>query len=361
MIQSKIVSVLPRESGGSVASNRFDFQKDWAICKIIELHKNPDDYLITFEHHDDIIIFDSSLNPKKVSFYQIKTKSEKSTHWTFNALLKREQGKLGLLNSYLGKLYDHVLKFGADINSLNFVTNIKVKGILGNGVKCEDTSGFCCADLSVSDLNNIENKLKAEHSTSDLGDFNNIMFFKLGELDINNHSKLTKANLAEFIECTFPGVKYQISPLYKSIFDEVKKKSNIEDAVSDFETLKKRKSISREDFDGYIASVIKSSSMNEVSAAIESRLNSEKANIGFVLSFKRQAKTYEVERMDHTNGILKMIVSICKEVIVGDECSDESLVCLVDKLLVKVKDKLNPKYYVEDMYLRTVLLFELYE
>ena len=45
-IKINICTVKPREGSGSSISNRFDFQKDWAICKVLELHEKTEDYLI---------------------------------------------------------------------------------------------------------------------------------------------------------------------------------------------------------------------------------------------------------------------------------------------------------------------------
>jgi hypothetical protein len=63
----------PRESGGSRASNRLDYQKDWALCHLLELHDTKTDYALIVEQHDDVAVLDSPQDPKRVDFYQIKT------------------------------------------------------------------------------------------------------------------------------------------------------------------------------------------------------------------------------------------------------------------------------------------------
>jgi len=305
-LKTNIVATKPRENSGSSSSNRFDFQKDWAICKLLELHSNPDDYLLTLEHHDDVIIFDSSSEPNKISFFQVKTNIK--SNWTINQLIKQKKGKSGnLLNSHLGKLFDHLMNFDENVESLNFITNNKIKGELADSTKCENTSGFCASDLGSDDLDKILNALKKEHSLNDLKNFKDITFFKLGELDIDKHSDLTKAKIVDFLDINFPDLKYQIAPLYKSIFDEIKMKSDFEKEVTNFEELKSRKSVSREDFNKYLNELKNVNSIPLLTSSIESRLNSEKVSFDILSNFRRQSRIYEIKKMSYNDKAFKVI------------------------------------------------------
>ena len=104
-----------------MASNRFDFQKNWAICKLIELSNLNEDFVLAFEFHEDIIVFDSSENPNFIDFYQIKTKN--SGKFNLSALLKKQLQKNGNGNSILGKLFNNKLNFEEETKSLNLVSN----------------------------------------------------------------------------------------------------------------------------------------------------------------------------------------------------------------------------------------------
>ncbi|MDP3682434.1 MAG: dsDNA nuclease domain-containing protein, partial [Ignavibacteria bacterium] len=84
MLKDKIVNTKPREKAGSTSASRFDYQKDYSICKLIESHLTSNDYIIIFDWHEDLIIMDSELNPQTVSFYQIKGK--KTGTWTIKQL-----------------------------------------------------------------------------------------------------------------------------------------------------------------------------------------------------------------------------------------------------------------------------------
>lgn len=357
-LKQDIIKIRQRENSGSVASNRFDFQKNWTLCKIIELHEKPDDYLVTLEFHDDVVVFDSSTNPDKISFYQVKT--SKSSNWTINGLISREKGKNELLSSHLGKLYEHLEKFGDSVESLNFVTNNTIKGKLSNGLKCEDTIGFCCSDLDSNELDKIIQGLKQEHSLNELKDFSSITFFKLGELSIDKHSELTKIKLAEYIEKFLPDVKYQISPLYKSIFDEIKKKSNIEKNITNFEELKKYKSVSRQDFDTYLETLNSSNSIKELAISIESRLNAENVDFSTIKNFRKNSKIYEVKKMTYNDKSLKNIEKEINQVIkrldldLGLKEYSEQIISQLDL------SKLVNNDFDKDLIM-TIIFYQLYE
>lgn len=90
-ILTKFVGRKPRETAGSSSANRFEYQKDWTLYKLLELHRSDDAYLIICDYHEDVVQFDSHSIPKNAVFYQIKTKS--SNNWTRKSLTKSQKGK----------------------------------------------------------------------------------------------------------------------------------------------------------------------------------------------------------------------------------------------------------------------------
>ena len=70
----QLVSNLPRETSGSRASSRFDFQKNWVLCHLLELHLEKRDYLVLCDYHDDVVVLERPSNPDQAEFIQIKTK-----------------------------------------------------------------------------------------------------------------------------------------------------------------------------------------------------------------------------------------------------------------------------------------------
>ena len=70
---NRLVNISPRETAGSRSTNRLDYQQDYAIFCLLELHTKGEDYRILLDYHDDIVILFPSEDPQDIHFYQVKT------------------------------------------------------------------------------------------------------------------------------------------------------------------------------------------------------------------------------------------------------------------------------------------------
>ena len=48
-----------RESAGASTFGKYNYQFHWALCEIIEKHKNKKEYALLIEYHEDVVIADS--------------------------------------------------------------------------------------------------------------------------------------------------------------------------------------------------------------------------------------------------------------------------------------------------------------
>jgi len=73
------------ESGGGYGQKGVDFQRYWAINRIIELvDADQPDFLILFESLQDVVEFDSPTGPARAKVYQLKMKD--TGEWTWKSL-----------------------------------------------------------------------------------------------------------------------------------------------------------------------------------------------------------------------------------------------------------------------------------
>jgi hypothetical protein len=73
------------EVGGKHGQKGVDFQRYWALSRIIELASSgTTDFLILFESFQDVAEFDHPTNPKHARIYQLKMKA--SGEWKWKAL-----------------------------------------------------------------------------------------------------------------------------------------------------------------------------------------------------------------------------------------------------------------------------------
>lgn len=139
-LRDTFLTVKPRENAGPRSSARSDYQKHWALCQLLKLHSSGADYLIVFDLHDDVLVFDSEVNPALISFYQVKTKSPRT--WSVTDLLRQEKGEEGPLLSIMGKLYSNKVSFPNHTHTLTFVSNAYLSIKLSDGSKSDQRSAF---------------------------------------------------------------------------------------------------------------------------------------------------------------------------------------------------------------------------
>lgn len=68
-----IVAKKPLENAGAMAGNRFAYQLDWGLKRLLELEEEGKPYTVIFDYQDDILVLDSDEYPQYIDFYQVKT------------------------------------------------------------------------------------------------------------------------------------------------------------------------------------------------------------------------------------------------------------------------------------------------
>lgn len=350
---NKLKSIKPRENSGSVSSNRFDYQKNWAICKLLELSEK-DDFLLAFEFYEDIIIFDSSKSPNFIDFYQVKTKS-KGKH-SISSLTKKTKG-----SSILGKLFNNKVNFENETKSLNIIANCdyNVKPKVGESFGLK----ICCDNLSKNEKDKLINALTSELSITWKSEYEKIIFLEKSDLTIEHHSELTQQKLIKHIEKKSGDIKYSPSLAYRTIFDEVKRRNNIEKELQSFDELVKYKSISKQEFEHIIQVVTTQPDKFEIlKQEIVSRLDSENVSFGFRRFFKSNWKNIEIEYLKPKNLLFKRIASKTERIIDDNESVLPNK--LIDSMefilneLSKIDEVKNQLIFNED-YLKMMILKEL--
>ncbi|ACU60972.1 DUF4297 domain-containing protein [Chitinophaga pinensis] len=302
-LKDKIPILIPRENSGSNSSSRFDYQKDWSLCRLIELHQCSQDYLLIFDWHEDLVLMDSGENPRKVEFYQIKGK--KSGNWTINSLIKSQKDELGNpLLSIFGKLYDCRNKFCDETASLNFVSNAVFSVSLPDKKQNVQLESVCLLDLNEVEQKKITDKLKEEHPTFNKGEFVSITNLKTVSLSLDDSATHAKGVITNLLELLYPNENFNISSIYRSIFDEIRRKANYSKSITSFSELVAKKAIGRSEFSNMLNAVTfldKSAKtwervMNDLDSCSVPFIEKKKINDGY--------KKLKLEQLDPTNNFL---------------------------------------------------------
>ena len=146
---SDLIAKPQRETAGSDAASRFDYQKDWAFCQMIRKHIEGESYLIAFEYHDDVLFLSPAENPTTAGFYQVKTSSA-STPRKLSSITTRPKGKA----SIVGKLF-------SNFDGICAAHDVRVVLVSNNAFEFTD-SQLCAKDLDKKFRKRLLGKLETE-------------------------------------------------------------------------------------------------------------------------------------------------------------------------------------------------------
>lgn len=354
-----------REKSGSIASNRFDYQKDWSLCRLLEIHTSGRDYMLIFEHEDDLMVLDSEDKPEKIAFYQVKTKDSGS--WNLSDLLKRIRSKKGQKYSYLGRLYANKIRYDTETESLNFISNARfniTSKKIGKGIEKIEIAISKC---DPSDIKKITEQLQSEHSMTSTPNID-IVFFKVADLSLHDSANHTTGKIANFMSKTKPHKRYLPDLAYKTIFDEIRRKCNYEHECKTIEDLMKHKSISRKAFSEMLETIISPDNNTKFDwPSIQNRLNLEKEDLRAINSIRVNCIEYEAKNTDRSDVVHNKLSAIVNGLVINYLAKIKKVRNLSDFLNIIVKGYKETKFskeheelYVDD-YIKAIALSKYHE
>ncbi|AWK50546.1 hypothetical protein DIC82_05625 [Clostridium beijerinckii] len=365
-LRESLVMNKPRENSGSSSSNRFQYQKDWALCKLLELQLSGKEYVLILDFHDDILIIDSDKEPNKAIFYQIKTKKDSS--WSLNALIKRGTNEI---QSIIGNfVYNRILFLNQKIE-INFITNakynFKLAEVYGDS---KNYNNICLSIVTDAEKDKLRRKLTEEFSqekvpqkireefneeiTSEILDITN---FQVSDLGINGHDTYTIGKLSETFNDIKVDNKVNATVAYRMLAGELEKRNDYEWNLQSFEEIIKIKGISKKYFTQLIEKLINQSKNYELWQNIENNLLQNGIGIRKVKKLKENWTSYEIERMDANNIYLQDVKrDICKIISNMDDCNSYMKFC--NEAYRVFLDKYGKDEIYDEDYIKSIILME---
>ena len=258
-----IVAKKPRENAGSLAANRFAYQLDWGLKRLLELEETNSPYTVIFDYQDDILILDSDEEPHYIDFYQVKTNSS-ATGWRKVDLYsvskkKKSPAEPTLFEeverdvdeddkySKLAKLLLHALDFPTEARDFFFVTNANFGGSLIKGTKLNKAKTVDFAELIENAQIEIKTRIKRELPDLDDSAFEHLHFIK-NQIGIDDHEATVIGLLTNFLSKYLPKAKVSVKPVYDTLIGEIKKRNNYEVEPNSVDDLLKNKAFTKKQF-----------------------------------------------------------------------------------------------------------------
>lgn len=377
-----LLSHRPRETGGGIASNRFAFQRTWALCHLLDLHRAPGDYVLIMEFHDDVLVIDSPSSPSTADFFQVKTRRDgmwKQREFTTVEKAKKskkrensqkeppttdlpamEAAEVQSPRSILGKLMEHARHFGAAARSLTVVSNARFDLDAAAEPLCRDRPKICASDLTLQSISEIREKLEEELGVGPLP-VDRVFFVSTG-MSLTEHENHGTGVLARFLDDLRPGGRFTVVPLYRTICDELARRANCEWQLTSLPDLCQRKGLSRDDLERFLQSAEGLFDPQAKLAEALDQLSREDVPYRDTQRFAQGWRRYQVECTDGANVVVQQFRDNVRAVV--DTCMSEgdwqSLRDLVRLAMAEYQARHGePKMPFDVTYLEGAILFEI--
>jgi len=227
-----------RESAGASTFGKYNFQFHWALCEIIEKHKQQKEYAILIEHHEDVVIADA-LDAKKARFEFYQVKNQAAT-FTAASLTKRKKGaKETQKNSVLGKLLSSCIdnQYEDRITTIGLVSSSGFGLALDKGLKLDVIK---VGDIAEGDLAILTHNIKKELGIIVLPEH---LQFIVPEIQLKNQEDYVLSNFARLVDKLFPGAQCNAVAIYRAVIDEMGRIGRLEYDYKDWGRLIDKKSL----------------------------------------------------------------------------------------------------------------------
>jgi hypothetical protein len=242
-----VASSKPREKSGAHTMTRYGFQVHASILKMLELHRAGSDYRAVFDHFDDLMVFDKSDQPEKVSFFQIK--SQNTGAWTLKEMTAKK-GKGPPPVTFLGRLHHHMAKFGQMVSRLGFVSNLAFKLKLADGSdSTPDHHIVQATDLHADEISALKAAVANDAVAPPAVNGSHLFVFERTALGLTGQESMVKGRLLEFVHERDDSEHVPVISLYDTLRGSVFTKTGITQEFTSTADFYDRKTLCRADIE----------------------------------------------------------------------------------------------------------------
>lgn len=299
-----LLSTPQRETAGSLAQDRFDFQAHWGITHLLELHEQNEDYAIAFEFHDDIFVISYAAGAPKVRFYQVKTKDLGT--WTLKQITARPKGKKGHKASIIGKLFANKQKFPDHTEHLGFVSNAP-GDFVGKQYPCK------FSDIDASDYSLFLAALKSEFPNVECSQEAPLFHYHRTKFTLDGYETFLRGRVSEFIQKTCGDIERGHEAFRLTLLDQCKKRTKHIADISDISQLLGSKFVRRSDLEGWLNDLKRKN--HQRPSWDGSQIHLHPISAGALREFRQQWEKYDTDRFQTADASLHQLRTSIRKTI----------------------------------------------
>lgn len=313
-----------------------------------------------FEHQDDVLVFDSPSTPKTVDAFQVKTSAKSRPNRTTLLKRKKLKGNAGRALSILGKLFRTRLRYQSISRKLAVVSNLPFQLPLQEEVNDpEHLEEISFERLAEADRKAIRVQLKEEHALDAEPDLDNCVVLIRARLTLENHRNDALAKLVEVIEEKYPTTKFRPTPLYATLMEEIRRKSEDETDYQSPADLIKNKGLARADVELRLRHALLSQDVDfgmvRQTLALEGMPATKIQRLAFPWA------RYELDRSDRTNLVRETLRRRVEQELQNLSYEDLTLTDLIARVGNELVRTETVPIEMSGEYLAVMILREFYE
>ena len=295
---------LTKERGGRHGGKGHEFQRYWALCHLLKLDLEQDDYLLLIEFIEDVAVLNTAIAPTELNLFQIKKKEGAvGAKWTKTTLAKPP--KEGV--SILAKLFESKRISPYSKASIAFVSNAPVDLTLHDGRESIEHERFSGNDmekaLQQSLQKSIAGELKCSEGDIELGA---LTFIKshLAMDDLENHSI---GKVSSYLGTKFPEHGARADVFCKALYGELKIRATSTQDASTFEELCLIRGIAKSQFNEMLATTLARKPDSEIIDAAIAGLVQESVPFVDRNKVKDGARRYLIDKAGRGGAVVAML------------------------------------------------------
>lgn len=227
------------KEGGTIASNRLDFQIDQALVFALELFDNSN-YLIVIDYEDDLTIYNDE-SCREVRFYQVKTNEDEI------ALSE------AITQGWIDKLYAHIsdketsVTPNAEVKEVSLLTNCSLRYGKNKHLSYDLTPFGDIKDSTI--ISRIRETIAKKCNTSPENIDLSLFTHRKSRLTLKDHKKYSCAALSTFLQKRFSCINVSVvESTHLKLRDLLTERQNYEKNATeiDFEYLRKHKTFTKD-------------------------------------------------------------------------------------------------------------------
>lgn len=240
----------PREKAGAATSRAYEFQKHFAMARLLEAHVKGLNYTAWFDHHDDLVFVEADDGP--LSFYQVKSDTKA---WTPKRLATRGT-KGDNPRSVIGKAYYNIAVFGPSLARAAIVSNQMLKATHASGEKSTfDDGEIVLGGLQAKDWKILSDTLAADFTDAVDPACQTLLTFERIPFDLQSFADTLQGRVLTFVQGLGPGAGATALPVYHSLLSEIARCTGDTLKAKTLDELRARKAITRSQVDTLLARV----------------------------------------------------------------------------------------------------------